>query len=140
MNWDPVEIKQGKKDRAKTELKSAIKSAMESGLLYEDLIPSHKSFGLSLQDLYQRYKVGESVMYFSLGDLTKTDFEARMIAMLGDYISPKYEPFAYKYGLGKGIIGNFATHYVVGDIHINNFKKAFPENRRIYSFALGRYI
>lgn len=101
---------------------------------------SHKSFGLSLQDLYQRYKAGESVMYFSLGDLTKTDFEARMIAMLGDYISPKYEPFAYKYGLGKGIIGNFATHYVVGDIHINNFKKAFPENRKIYSFALGRYI
>lgn len=101
---------------------------------------SHKSFGLSLQDLYQRYKAGEGVMYFSLGDLTKTDFEARMIAMLGDYISPRYEPFAYKYGLGKGIIGNFATHYVVGDIHINNFKKAFPENRRIYSFALGRYI
>ena len=101
---------------------------------------SYKSFDLSLQDLYQRYKAGESVMYFSLGDLTKTDFEARMIAMLGDYISPKYEPFAYKYGLGKGIIGNFATHYVVGDIHINNFKKAFPENRKIYSFALGRYI
>lgn len=107
---------------------------------YTRLLPSHKSFGLSLQDLYQRYKVGEGVMYFSLGDLTKTDFEARMIAMLGDYISPKYELFAYKYGLGKGIIGNFATHYVVGDIHINNFKKAFPENRRIYSFALGRYI
>lgn len=107
---------------------------------YTRLLPSHKSFGLSLQDLYQRYKVGESVMYFSLGDLTKTDFEARVIAMLGDYISPKYEPFAYKYGLGKGIIGNFATHYVVGDIHINNFKKAFPENRKIYSFALGRYI
>lgn len=73
-------------------------------------------------------------------ELTKTDFEARMIAMLGDYISPKYEPFAYKYGLGKGIIGNFATHYVVGDIYINNFKKAFPENRGIYSFVLGRYI
>ncbi len=107
---------------------------------YTGLLPSHKSFGLSLQDLYQRYKVGESVMYFSLGDLTKTDFEARMIAMLGDYISPNYEPFAYKYGLGKGIIGNFAAHYVVGDIHINNFKKAFPENRKIYSFALGRYI
>lgn len=107
---------------------------------YTRLLPSHKSFGLSLQDLYQRYKVGESVMYFSLGDLTKTDFEARMMAMLGDYISPKYEPFAYKYGLGKGIIGSFATHYVVGDIHINNFKKAFPENRKIYSFALRKYI
>lgn len=101
---------------------------------------SHKSFSLSLQDLYQRYKAGESVMYFSLGDLTKTDFEARMIAMLGDYVSPKYELFAYKYSLGKGIIGNFAAHQVVGDIHINNFKKAFPENRKIYSFALGRYI
>lgn len=107
---------------------------------YTRLLPSHKSFGLSLQDLYQRYKAGESIMYFSLGDLTKTDFEARMVAMLGDYISPKYELFAYKYGLGKGIIGNFATHYVVGDIHINNFKKAFPENRKIYSFALGKYI
>lgn len=101
---------------------------------------SYKSFDLSLQDLYQRYKAGESVMYFSLGDLTKTDFEARMISMLGDYVSPKYEPFAYKYGLGKGIVGNFATHYVVGDIHINDFKKTFPENRRIYSFALGKYI
>lgn len=38
MNWDPVKIKQCNKARAKTELKSAIKSAMESGLLYEDLM------------------------------------------------------------------------------------------------------
>lgn len=38
MNWDPVKIKQGKKDRTKIELKSAIKSAMESGLLYEELM------------------------------------------------------------------------------------------------------
>lgn len=38
MNWDPVKIKQGKKDRAKTELKSAIRSAMEAGLYYEDLM------------------------------------------------------------------------------------------------------
>ena len=102
---------------------------------------SHKSFGLSLQDLYQHYKAGESVMYFPLGDLTKTDFEARMIVMLGDYISPEYEPFAYKYGFRKGIIGNPATQQiVVGDIHINDFKKVFPENKRIYSFALRRYI
>ena len=38
MRWDPVKIKQGKKDRAKTELKSTIKSAMESGLLFDDLM------------------------------------------------------------------------------------------------------
>lgn len=38
MNWDPVKIKQCNRIRAKTELKSAIKSAMESGLLYEDLM------------------------------------------------------------------------------------------------------
>lgn len=38
MNWDPVKIKQGNQNVAKTNLKNAIKEAMNSGLYYEDLM------------------------------------------------------------------------------------------------------
>lgn len=38
MNWDPVKIKQSNQLRAKTNLKKAIKEAVDSGLYYEDLM------------------------------------------------------------------------------------------------------
>lgn len=38
MKWDPVKIKQGKIDKAKTEIKEAIKDAFNAGLYYEDMM------------------------------------------------------------------------------------------------------
>ena len=38
MNWNPKKIEQCNKTRAKTEIKNAIKTAMEAGLYYEDIM------------------------------------------------------------------------------------------------------
>jgi hypothetical protein len=38
MNWDPVKIKECNQNIAKTNLKKAIKEAVDSGLYYEDLM------------------------------------------------------------------------------------------------------
>ncbi len=37
MRWDGEKIKQGKKDKAKTDLKIAITEALNAGLYYEDI-------------------------------------------------------------------------------------------------------
>lgn len=107
--------------------------------------PGSRCYGLwirpriSLYDYLEQLKRGNTVVYYSL-EMSASDVEARMLALMGDYLSPKYEHFSFKYGSEKSAISKFADCRVIGDIHLSSSKKAFPESRKTFIYTLGKYL
>lgn len=117
-------------------------------------IPLYPNKGIgvgNLHEYWERIKRGESVMYYDL-EMSQESFEERLISFLGDKIEDgsnslplKYgcslKELANRYGLGKGLVGGIASAYVMGDLHINSFKRnLFPENKKHYLFTLRKFI